>query len=946
MKRFIQSIWPIVILIVLECILIATNFTPNTNLVGWDNMYPELNFSVNIQRTLTSVWQEYRGLGYMDGMSHAANLVHYLFLWFMSVFLPQQILRYFYVFFTHLVGGIGLYMLLLYLLPKKQTAIQWLALAGAIFYQYCFATVQMYFLPFEVFVTHFAALPWLIYSALTYLDIPNKKHACRFALISLLATPQAHVPTVFLVYLGILTLVLIGNAIATKLASWKSICVIICITFFINAFWGLPFAYSTFMQSKTITESKNNQIATEDIYMKNHQFGDLTSTALMKSFSLTYTQYDYTSQTVDFMMKPWRTYITSPLFTISGWIIFGLTIFGLLWTFLKSTYQLKTLGFVYGVAFIAIGNDIPVIGNITVALQKHIPLFTDVFRFVYTKFFIPYALTTGIFVGIGVYALSKVVSKVRFSSGHVLLSVIVITLVLTTSYPSFTGSFFYPNLKVAIPKEYTDVFTFFEKQPPSERVLIYPMPWYWAWTQYRWGSIGSGFTWFGIKQPTIDRAFDPWSNTNETVYWEFTQAIYEKNSTQLLRLFEKYHISWIMIDENIMHAVNDKALYLNQFNTIIGDIPTIQKQFSSGRISIYHITLPDSYGPVEIAQSVPNVGPLYAFTDHDEAIQTTIPYLTDTTKPFDLFFPFRSLFTGREESERAVSIKENETSIQFGENEQRLTVNKEENIVFDSATANILQQPPKSCNPLQQFFFTHTTLSEQNILFERYTSIDSSNCVTIDASKLSQRNGYLIALTTRHIKGRRLSLSITNNDTDRTFLETYVTSNNLPYSTWHTSYFIIPTMDTFGLGYTITLDSLSIGREQTINDIARIRLYTLPYQNMIQNNIRYTDKKPLVLAPTTLVHPNPALYLVTVPKQISETTFILNQSYDSGWHAFLFGKKLKQHVLINNWANGWNIDSLQSDATIVIVFLPQLLQWFGFLLIPLSFLLMIRKRSL
>lgn len=956
MKRFIRSAWPIAVLIVLECILIATNFTPNTNLVGWDNMYPELNFGLNIQRTLTSVWQEYRGLGYMDGMSHAANLIHYLFLWLMSFLLPQQILRYFYIFLTHLIGGVGLYMLLLYLLPKNKKGVQWIALAGGIVYQYCFATVQMYFLPFEVFVTHFAALPWLILSAFLFLDVPNTKHACMFALISLLATPQAHVPTVFLVYLGILTVILAGNALATKLASWKSICVVILITFCVNAFWGLPFAYTTFMQSKTITQSKNNQIATEDIFMKNHAFGDMTSTALMKSFSLTYTQYDYTSQTIDYMMKPWRAYVTSPLFTVSGWIIFGLTIFGLFWALAQSTYQLRILGVVYGVAFIAIGNDIPVIGNITIALQTYVPFFTDIFRFVYTKFFIPYALTTGIFAAIGVYAFGVLLSKLRFYTGYILLSIVAIGLVLTTSYPSFTEAFFYSNLKVAIPQEYKDVFTFFQKQSPSERILIYPMPWYWAWTQYRWGSIGSGFTWFGIPQATIDRAFDPWSSRNETVYWEFTQAVSEKNGAQLLRLFEKYHISWIMVDENIMHAVNDKALYLTQFDNLIKAIPTIQRQFSSGRIHIYRVTLPDSYGPVEIAQNVPNVGPLYTFTDHDEAIQTTIPYLTDETKPFDMFFPFRSLFTGREESERTVSIQENETAIQFRQNEQTVNIKKEENIVFDSNKTNDLQQQtPKSCNPLQQFFFTHTTLYEQYSPFEQYISINSSNCVTIDAPKLSQRNGHLIAITTRHITGRRLSLSVTNKDTKRTFLETYVTSKDVPNNAWHTSYFIIPPMDTFGLGYTITLDNLSIGREQTINDIAQIRIYTIPYQEMIQTRIQYTDKQPIVLTPSAIVHPNPAYYNITmhIPENnIPNTTLILNQSYDPGWHAYTTNNKLtnlqinelKNHVLVNNWANGWSIDSLPKDSTIIIFFLPQLLEWFGFLLIPLPFLLLKRNR--
>ena len=161
---------------------------------------------------------------------------------------------------------------------------------------------------------------------------------------------------------------------------------------------------------------------------------------------------------------------------------------------------------------------------------------------------------------------------------------------------------------------------------------------------------------------------------------------------------------------------------------------------------------------------------------------------------------------------------------------------------------------------------------------------------------------------------------------------------------------MIPPMDTFGLGYTITLDNLSIGREQTINDISRIRIYTIPYQEMIQTKIQNTDKTSLVLAPATLTHPNSALYVVTIPKQVSETTLILNQSYDTGWIAFQNGKLLPNHALINNWANGWTIESTNlqinksaNNTTIIIFFWPQLLEWFGFLLIPLPFVLMMRK---
>ena len=62
---------------------------------------------------------------------------------------------------------------------------------------------------------------------------------------------------------------------------------------------------------------------------------------------------------------------------------------------------------------------------------------------------------------------------------------------------------------------------------------------------------------------------------------------------------------------------------------------------------------------------------------------------------------------------------------------------------------------------------------------------------------------------------------------------------------------------------------------------------------------------------------------------------ILYQSYDSGWIAFANGKHL-DHVLVNNWANGWKIDDQTNNIT--IIFWPQYLEFLGFALLVIAFL--------
>ncbi|MBI4130556.1 hypothetical protein HY468_04520, partial [Candidatus Roizmanbacteria bacterium] len=68
----------------------------------------------------------------------------------------------------------------------------------------------------------------------------------------------------------------------------------------------------------------------------------------------------------------------------------------------------------------------------------------------------------------------------------------------------------------------------------------------------------------------------------------------------------------------------------------------------------------------------------------------------------------------------------------------------------------------------------------------------------------------------------------------------------------------------------------------------------------------------------------------------------------------LFGKQLTEHVLVNNWANGWVLPSEETqnsklkiqnettEQTVKIIFWPQYLEYIGFGLLILSFLYLLR----
>ena len=135
-------------------------------------------------------------------------------------------------------------------------------------------------------------------------------------------------------------------------------------------------------------------------------------------------------------------------------------------------------------------------------------------------------------------------------------------------------------------------------------------------------------------------------------------------------------------------------------------------------------------------------------------------------------------------------------------------------------------------------------------------------------------------------------------------------------------------------------------------------------------------------------HSNPTSYVAQIELNDEKDGLLyLSQGYDTGWKAyaisnyelrppkadppmaeitnffskffpFFFGKELKDHVLVNNWANGWKIsnrlsvigDRSQKEPTtndrllITVIFWPQYLEIAGFMILFLTFIFIIVTR--
>ena len=155
--KAIKSNYPVLIILALSLILCFANYTPGTFLSGWDTLHPEFDFALNFKRMFFGVFRPEQGLGAVAAHSNMADLPRIIILYVLHFVLPLSFLRYSYIFLTLITGSLGMYFLLQKTVVKEKS----ISMLGAIFYLLNIGTYQTFVVPFEMFTTLYAFLPFI-----------------------------------------------------------------------------------------------------------------------------------------------------------------------------------------------------------------------------------------------------------------------------------------------------------------------------------------------------------------------------------------------------------------------------------------------------------------------------------------------------------------------------------------------------------------------------------------------------------------------------------------------------------------------------------------------------------------------------------------------------------------------------------------------------------------
>ncbi len=605
--KLINPIWSrkfIIILFVLWILICIANFSPDTFLTGWDNLHPEFNYSMNLKRLLTSSWAEYQGLGAPGAHSHAAEIPRMFIVGILNLIFETNLVRYIFTFITLIIGVIGIYYLVnnIFLKRKEKKLREFSAFAAALFYMLNVGTVQHFQAPFEMFNVQYALLPWLIVLAIKFLETKKYKYLLYFSVVTFFAAPMAYAVMLWIAYFGGLTIFLLLNLVFQRKKDLiKPSIFLLSVTILVNLFWLVPNLYFVFNHSNYVPTAKTNLIFSEEAFLTNQKYGNLVDIFLNKGFLFDW-QIRNPNYTFEPIMGKWDSHIDNPIVLSIALLSFALIVVGILYSiYRKQKYLIPLIGVLVFAVIVIMGTN-PPLGGVWEVLVAKISVLQEAIRFPFTKFSILFIFTQTAFLGLGTYSAARLITKrIHFQYGSIFALLFLLLISVVYSLPTFQGNFINKSLRIDIPNDYFELFDYFKDQNKAERIANFPVNTLFGWFYTDWGYQGSGFLWYGIEQPILDRDFDRWYTTLEDYYDSVSQAVYTNDANSLKDVLKKYAIDWIIIDEHVVSSSEDNNYSLNpdlassemaykETKALLEKIPGVEQKAVFGKIYVYKIS--------------------------------------------------------------------------------------------------------------------------------------------------------------------------------------------------------------------------------------------------------------------------------------------------------------------------------------------------------------------
>jgi hypothetical protein len=883
MKKILLKLFFPSVLILISVFLCFKNYSPGTYLIGWDSLHPEFNFSLNASRMLSHVWGGEMGVGAVSAHSDVSDLPRILVLWLTSVLVSTPFIRYFYIFACLILGPLGVYFFLKYVFQKESIWTYSAAFLGAFFYLLNLGTLQNFYVPLEMFTTAFAFIPWIAYTGLKFLREGGKANLIFWVMVMILSSPMAYAATLWYAsFAGLFIFFAAYSLISSgRIINIKRFLVLVLTSVFLNLYWILPNIYSVVNQSGVISNSNINRLFSQEAFLRNRDYGDFADILLQKNFLFSWRNFDAAGNQFTDLLGVWQKYLASSSVLVVGYILAGFSFFGLVFGAIKRSRA--ALAFIPSLVFCLffLVNINPPIGGLYSYLYNNFGIFAEGFRMPFTKFSILYELIVSFYFGYFAFVLFGIRGKLFVYLKLVALWILIAGLCFIMK-PAFEGNLIGQNIRKALPPEYQQMFSWFSSNSYG-RVALFPINSKYGWEYRNWGYEGSGFLTYGIANPVLYRDFDRWSTGNEDFYTQSAFALYSNDNQAFVNTLKKYQVKYLLLDESIINpGGTPDILKIPELKKIISEAG-IRETAKFGFLTIYET----GYGQAEVTTP-------FKFVQTDSSLSYS---------PVDHIYA------------------ENGDYISSGN-----TTPIRKNPVLPSGSPAVSEDfsinrgfPDAYNCDLKKMGSVFKANSGSGILYRAEGG--GASCDYLPYLNLKYNQAFVLRVAGENREGRSLKIYLFN-----LYSQVPDVEEILPSGKFDKTYFVYP-KNIEGAGYVLNLETRSFGRIPSENLLTKVDFYPVEFNGI---------GRPAPIANSLVINKVQKFGTWGYGVETGGIGLLeLGQGFENGWIGFTIQDsrfKILNHVKVNSWANGWNIENPTTsvpNSIIYILFWPQLLEWGG-----------------